>query len=130
MNEYNYNQMFGMPGPPGYQDNFRQFNRPQPNAVNTNKVYVNGIQDVYNKYLPAVSDFIYVDNNDSVLYQKIVDVSGKAQVKMFDIVPRENDKPTEYVSRQELETLKSEIAELKQYLPKVTNSGGNNEPVK
>lgn len=123
MNDYNFNQQYNQP-PINYQ-NIR--NR-QP-TINTNKAYVNGIQDVYSRYVGPGGDFIFVDANEPILYQKIVDMNGKPEIKLFDIVPRENNQ-NEYVSRKEFDALQKDIQDLKEYLPKISNLGGNNEPVK
>lgn len=58
----------------------------QPVAMNTNKIYVNGINDVKSKWQYANSDVFYFDNdNPNILYEKIVDGTGHFDVKTFSI---------------------------------------------
>ena len=123
----NYNFSGQMNVPPNYPmyPNYGGSYRPASGTfVNTNKIFVDGINDVYNKHLPGGSDYIFVDRNEDVLYQKIVDNSGKPEVKVYDIVPRNSQQQNEYVSRQEFEELKSSIKNLEDYLPKISNQGG------
>jgi hypothetical protein len=130
MNEYNFNTMPGMF--PNYGNNIGNNVKPfnvQPNMqqtnVNTNKIYVNGIDDARSRYVPANADFIFVDTNEPILYRKVTDGSGRFDVKAYDIIPREINIDKDYVSRKEFESLQKDISTLKEYLPKVTESGGN-----
>ena len=76
---------------------------------------------------PANSSYIFLDNDNPVIYDKTVDPTGKMTVKAYQIVPIE-DKPvkqpepidlSEYVKRSELEKLKAEIEKLKKKKPEV-----------
>ena len=94
----------------------------QPPAVpqtNTNKVFVSGIDEVRNKPLPQNSEYIFLDNDKSILYQKTVDSKGQFEVKAFDIVPHLED-PEEhsdhdlsvFVRRDEMDALMARVTAL------------------
>ena len=53
--------------------------------MNTNKIYVTGIEDAKTRQLPANSDYIFLDNDKPLLYRKTVDATGKMEVKAFKI---------------------------------------------
>ena len=117
----NYNN-FNMQQP--YNFNNQQFNRPQ-NQSNTNKIYVSGIDDVKKAMLPAGSDYIFLDNDKPILYQKIVSPNGQFEVKTFTISPYEQKETTNeqnpidlsgYVKTSELEQIRAELNELKNKL--------------
>ena len=57
----------------------------QPAQVNTNKIYVTGIEGAKAKQLPPNSDFILLDNDKPLLYRKTVDATGKMEIKTFKI---------------------------------------------
>lgn len=99
------------------------------NATNTNKIFVAGIDDVKSRNIPVNSDFIFLDNDKPLLYQKSVDSKGQFEVKTFEIkeiLPQ--DKPKEessvnlsnYVTLSEFEAIKGQINELKDKLNKVS----------
>lgn len=58
---------------------------PQQGQVNTNKIYVTGIEDARARQLPPNSDFIFLDNDKPLLYRKTVDATGKMEIKAFKI---------------------------------------------
>lgn len=112
------NNYFNQFGQPNY-NNYSNMNR--VSQTNTNKIYVNSIQDVYNYQMPANADFIFVNNNENVLYRKVTDNFGKFAVDAFNLVPVTQSKP-DYVTRDEFDNLQKEIVNLKEYLPKVNTS--------
>ena len=57
----------------------------QPAQMNTNKIYVTGIDDARARQLPPNSDFIFLDNDKPLLYRKTVDATGKMEIKAFKI---------------------------------------------
>ena len=57
----------------------------QPPQMNTNKIYVTGIDDARARQLPPNSDFIFLDNDKPLLYRKTVDATGKMEIKPFKI---------------------------------------------
>ena len=128
MNEYNFNSMYGAPQMTPYQNDY-SMNNARMSKIATNKLYVSSIQEVYGRYVPAGGDFIFVDANEPVIYQKIVDLQGKPEIKIFDIVPRKENK-VDFVSRDEFEAIHKDIEELKEYLPKISSPGGKNESIK
>jgi len=105
-----------------------QNNGLQPNNnVGTNKIYVNGIEDVKSRMTPANSSYIFLDNDNPVIYDKTVDPTGKMTVKAYQIIPVE-EKPvqkqpaidmSEFVKRTEFEKLKAEIEKFKKKKPEV-----------
>ena len=119
-NYSNYNSPFMMGNNYGYnpQNHFgyNQF-APQNMATQTpptttNKIYVSGLDEVKTRLLPPNSDVIFYDNERDILYEKVVDSTGKFQLKTYDIVEhkdRENsdkphgDKILEYATKSDLE---------------------------
>lgn len=97
--------------------------------TNTNKIFVNGIEDVKNTRLTPNSDYIFLDNDKALLYQKTVDGQGKFEVKAFDIIPHDPKKDeaplkeidlSVYVPRTEFEKVQQELKQIKTDLSKLT----------
>lgn len=123
-----------------YQNPYQQFNpnltqqqtqpqNQQPSATNTNKIFVSSLDDVKSKSLPANSDFIFLDNDKPILYQKTVDSKGQFEVKAFEIneiKAQDNQKRPDtinlsnYVTLTEFEALKGQIDELKNKITKMS----------
>ena len=123
-----------------FQNPYQQFNpnltqqqtqqqNQQSSATNTNKIFVSSIDDVKSKSLPANSDFIFLDNDKPILYQKTVDSKGQFEVKAFEIheiKPQEKKKEdnsinlSNYVTLTEFEALKGQIDELKNKITKMS----------
>lgn len=123
-----------------FQNPYQQFNpnltqqqsqpqNQQSSATNTNKIFVSGIDDVKSKPLSANSDFIFLDNDKPILYQKTVDSKGQFEVKAFEIheiKPQEKQKEdnsinlSNYVTLTEFEALKGQIDELKNKITKMS----------
>ena len=123
-----------------YQNPYQQFNQnltqqqtqpqnQQPSATNTNKIFVSSLDDVKSKSLPANSDFIFLDNDKPILYQKTVDSKGQFEVKAFEIneiKAQDNQKQPDtinlsnYVTLTEFEALKGQIDELKNKITKMS----------
>ena len=124
-----------------FQNPYQQFNpnltqqqmQPQnqqaSSATNTNKIFVSSIEDVKSKPLSANSDFIFLDNDRPIVYQKTVDGKGQFEVKAFEIreiKPQERlkeDNPinlSNYVTLPEFEALKGQIDDLKNKITKLT----------
>lgn len=141
---YNPYQQFNYGGTyiPNYnfQNPYQQFNpnltqqqsqpqNQQSSATNTNKIFVSGIDDVKSKPLSANSDFIFLDNDKPILYQKTVDSKGQFEVKAFEIheiKPQEKQKEdssinlSNYVTLTEFEALKGQIDKLKNKITKMS----------
>lgn len=105
------------------QQPMQQSQQQTAQAINTNKLYVNGVDDVRNRLLPPNSNFIFLDNDKPLLYQKIVDGTGQFEVKTFSIVPfmpqEEKSDPidlSEYAKNSDLDEIKSEIKTIKDKL--------------
>ena len=136
-------QPYGYPMNP-YMNN-SMVNAPQQNQqnqftnTNTNKIYVNGLDDVRNRPLTPNSDFIFLDNDKPIIYQKIVDGKGQFEVKAFDIVPHTEPELTkkdnsinleDYVLRKDFEKLQEDIKELKLKLDKFNQRSSNDNSKK
>ena len=131
---------------PNYMNGY--YNQPQnpqnlsPNTM-TNKIYVSDENDVRSRYLPPNSDYIFLDNDKPLLYQKIVDNKGQFEVKVFKIsqnLPEkkeetaETDKLSGYAKTEEIEQVRAEIRQLIEKLSprKVegdANGSGTNQKV-
>lgn len=84
--------------------------------------YVNGRQSVDSYQLPANSSVILMDSNIARFYVKQTDASGVATVKSYDFKETEEEKPKEYVTKEEFELFKSSLKGVKHE--------SNNEPIK
>ena len=113
-------QPYGIPMNAFNNYNSQQYQQPQ-NPVNTNKVYVSGLEDAKNRYLAPNSDYIFLDNDKPLLYRKVVDATGKMEVQTFQIIQVE-EKPVEhtqnvdlskFVSMEAFNSLKKEFEEFK-----------------
>lgn len=125
---YNYLNPYQQFNPNLTQQQTQQQNQ-QSSATNTNKIFVSSIDDVKSKSLPANSDFIFLDNDKPLLYQKTVDSKGQFEVKTFEIneiKAQDNQKQPDtinlsnYVTLTEFETLKEQIDELKNKITKMS----------
>ena len=120
-NNYTNNYPYEMPY--GYAPTY---NAPQPvpqqaPSMNTNKIFVNGIDDVRSRIVPPNSDFMFLDNDKPLIYQKIVDAKGQFEVKVFDIVPHKDAPVSEpvYALRSDLDNVLIELTAIKSQLEKV-----------
>lgn len=93
----------------------------QPAQVNTNKIYVTGIDDARARQLPPNSDFIFLDNDKPLLYRKTVDATGKMEIKAFKIseyteteaAPAPAVDMSQFVSVEEFKTVQTEMGRIK-----------------
>lgn len=120
--------------PYGYafsQNPYQQQYPPQPQqpTINTNKTYVSGIEDVKLYRLPPNSEYIFLDNDKSILYQKKVDGNGQFEVKAYEITECNADTATvaqqsidlsNYVPRNEFTAIQDEIKALNEKISKLT----------
>lgn len=124
---YNLNNIY-----PNYNSGLNQQSQITPTQVtntNTNKIFVNGIDDVRSRQLTPNSDFMFLDNDKPILYQKIVDNKGQFEVKAFDIFPHKEEitVSSEYVLKTDFDNLYNEFNKLKEYISKL---GGQHESIK
>lgn len=91
--------------------------------VNTNKIYVNGIEDVRCRQIPAGSDYIFLDNDKPLIYRKTTDATGKMDIQVFKITPyQEEEKPqpeidlSNFVSVEDFRRLEQQFNELRESL--------------
>lgn len=124
--------------PYGYPTNNFGMQQPQPQPqqpmqTNTNKIYVSGIDDVRSRMLPQNSDYIFLDNDKPIIYQKIVDGKGQFEVKAFEIVPYSAQNQTKdnqsidlscYAKTSDLEPIKAELQSIKDRLMERDNGTG------
>ena len=95
----------------------------QPAQMNTNKIYVTGIDDAKARQLPPNSDFIFLDNDKPLLYRKTVDATGKMEIKAFKIseyteteaapAPAPAVDMSQFVSVEEFKTVQTEMGRIK-----------------
>lgn len=132
-----FNYQYGyMPNQnPNYNWNTNQYsnNYQQPAQTSTNKIYVNGIDDARNRVFPANSDYMMLDNDKPLLYQKVVDNKGQFEVKAFKITPYSPDSEpkhdnsidlSSYAKIDDLKPLESEIKALRESFDNLKNNGG------
>lgn len=130
---YGINSMPTATQPYGYP--FNPYTQPQK-QVDTNKIYVSGIEDVKMRVLPPNSEYIFLDNEKSLLYQKKVDANGQFEVKAYviseykgELVAKEQTTIdlSGYVPRNEFEALQAEFKALSE---KITRSVDNEPTIK
>lgn len=94
----------------------------QPAQMNTNKIYVTGIDDARARQLPPNSDFIFLDNDKPLLYRKTVDATGKMEIKAFKIseyteteapAPAQAVDLSQFVSAEEFKSMQTEVGRIK-----------------
>lgn len=95
----------------------------QPPQMNTNKIYVTGIDDARARQLPPNSDFIFLDNDKPLLYRKTVDATGKMEIKAFKISEYTETEAapasapavdmSQFVSVEEFKTVQTEMGRIK-----------------
>ena len=126
---YNFQSPYQQFNPNLTQQQAQTQNQQSSSATNTNKIFVAGIDDVKSKSLPVNSDFIFLDNDKPILYQKTVDSKGQFEVKAFEIrevKPEDGQKEeasislSNYVTLSEFEALKGQIDDLKNEITKVS----------
>ena len=71
--------------------------------------YVNGKQSAETYPMGANSSVILMDSTLPRFYTKHTDASGIATVKVFDFKEAAEDKPVEYVTKQEFEKFKANL---------------------
>lgn len=108
---------------PLYPQNNPQLTNPPQQTVNTNKIYVNGIEDVRCRQLPSGSDFIFLDNDKPLIYRKTTDATGKMDVQVFKITPYQEEEKAQlevdfskFVPVDRFEALEKQFKELKESL--------------
>lgn len=123
---------------PYYGNTMQQATQPQMQQANTNEVFVNGYEEVRSYRLPPNSNYIFLDNDKALLYEKIVDSKGQFEVKVYEIKEKTNHKAEQerssvdlsgFVKQGEFEAFKTEIkAQLDRMASvEVLNGESNNE---
>lgn len=111
--------------------NYNMFNYNQPimQEKKTNKLFTTGLDDVKNKWQPFNSDYLYIDNDKPLIYQKIVDNNGNTIVKTFSINEiKEKEKAD--ITKEDYDNLCNKFSKLEEQLSKLLDKGGQNEPIK
>lgn len=135
MNNYQYgsfgiNSMPSATQPYGYPMYTSPYMQQAQPTINTNKTYVSGIEDVKLYRLPPNSEYIFLDNEKSLLYQKKVDANGQFEVKAYEITAYNVENQTKeqqsidlsnFVPRNEFDTLQGEIKALNERITNLTN---------
>lgn len=125
-NPYGYNPVSPFNGQP---------QNTQPlNATNTNKIYVSGVEDVKGRMLMPNSDYMFIDNDKPIAYQKIVDGKGQFTVKAFKLVEFDPTKeqttqalnPDEYVLKTDFDKLNESVKNLTIRLEQLKPTQGGN----
>lgn len=125
-------QPYGYPMMP-YMNQPMQNSQPQQQIntpINTNKIYVSGIEDVRTKLLAPNSEMLFVDNEKDIIYEKKVDNKGQFEVRAFDIVPHQSSEQQSntnidmsgYAKTDELQALQNKISSLEEQLSKLAKS--------
>lgn len=96
---------------PPLQSPFMSQQIPQivPQAPQQTIPYVNGRQSAESYQLPANSSVILMDTNLPRFYMKQTDANGVVTIKSYDFKETEEEKPKEYVTKQEFEAFKAKI---------------------
>lgn len=109
--------------------NYAPQNQPQPNMpMNTNKIYVTGIEGARAMQFPPNSDYILLDNDKPLLYRKTVDATGKMEIKTFDISEHtEQASPvvpqidiSQFVSIDDFKAVQNEVIQLRKTIDRLT----------
>ena len=116
-----------MPQTPSYLNGYNVPQYQQP--TNTNKIFVNGIEDVKGRYLPPNSNVLFLDNEKPVIYEKIVDGTGRYDVKVYEFKEKQDENGqkvqdstnlSNYVKTTDLDPIKSKIQDIETKLSKMT----------
>ena len=104
---------------PTYPNTFPTQTNAFPTQINvgptqpTQIQYVNGKQSAETYQMAPNSSIILMDSNSPRFYMKQTDASGTATIKSYDFVEAEDDKPVEYVTKQEFEKYKASMKGVK-----------------
>lgn len=79
--------------------------QPQPQSQQIQ--YVNGKNSAEAYQMPINSSVILMDSNLPRFYLKQTDASGTVTLKAYDFKEAEDEKPVEYVTKQEFEKFKA-----------------------
>lgn len=88
---------------------FQQQAQPQAQNIKT----VNGKASVESYYLQPNSSDLFMDEGNRKIYAKYVDASGATTIKCFDYTEAEEEKPKEYVTKEEFEKFKASMKGVK-----------------
>lgn len=89
---------------------FQQTQQAQPPQTIKN---VNSKESVESFFLPPNSSDMFLDEVNKKFYTKKVDASGVASIKSYDYTETEEEKPKEYVTKEEFELFKSSLKGVK-----------------
>lgn len=99
-------------------------------AMQTNKLYANGIEDVRCRQLPNNSDFIFLDNDKPFVYRKTTDATGKMNIQVFTLTPYEESQTpsvppidlSAYVLREDFEKLREDLEAIREDIRKSSSA--------
>ena len=75
--------------------------------------YVNGKQSAESYQMSPNSSVILMDSEKARFYVKKTDASGISTIKAYDFMEAEDEKPQEYVTKQEFEKFKASMKGVK-----------------
>ena len=93
----NYNMVNNMPSP-------------QPS---TNKIYVVSADDALSRFASPNSIMIYVQQDETTLYEVYTDSQGKKEIRTRTLTDCENAPTVEYVTKEDFDNLKKIVDEIK-----------------
>ena len=120
------------------QQNIQSPMQAQPQITNTNKIFVSGIEDVKNRILAPNSDYLFVDNDKDLLYQKKTTADGRYEIKTFAITEYKPENSNEsnssvdlsaYVKKDDFDLLSLQLKAIKQELEEYKSRIGANKNV-
>lgn len=146
---YPYNSMPTATQPYGQPMIYNGFNTPvqqniqapmqsQPQITNTNKIFVSGIEDVKNRILSPNSDYLFIDNDKDLLYQKKTTADGRYEIKTFAITEYKPENSNEnnsaidlsgYVKKDDFDLLSLQLKTIRQELEEYKLRMGANKNV-
>lgn len=90
----------------------------QSNVYPTEQIqYVNGKQSAESYQMGPNSSVILMDSERARFYVKKTDASGATTIKAYDFKEAADDKPTEYVTKDEFEKFKANLKGGRQHEP-------------
>lgn len=107
---YGYMQNYQQPNFPNFQQpQMQNYQQQQSQRVNTNKVFVNGLEGAKTLQLQNTSCVLACDNDLDLLYEITTDATGKRSIRVFDISEHKEEPKPAYATQEEFLAFKKEI---------------------
>lgn len=97
--------------PPMQSPFLMPFQQQQQTPQNIN--YVSSKESVDSFFLPPNSSDMFLDESNKKFYTKKVDANGVAVIRAYDYTESAEEKPKEYVTKEEFEKFKSTLKGVK-----------------